>query len=233
METDDEVQRLTKVYEDYRESHGKRESWDSNNPGNKAISKERQKAISQLLQDQKIPSLEKRKILEIGCGMGNVLASLITLGATAENLYGVDLLPDRIEKAKQQHPGIHFEYANAESLNYPDASFDLVLFFTVFSSILDERMRIGVAQEAKRVLKRGGGILWYDLRYNNPGNPSVRGLQKKDIQRLFPEFGIYLQTITLLPPLARRLGPLTDFLYPFLERLPFLRTHYAGLFLKN
>ena len=80
-----------------------------------------------------------------------------------------------------------------------------------------------------RVLRVGGGVLWYDFRFNNPANRNVRGMGRRSIIRLFPNFELRLQSLTLLPPLARRLGPLTSVLYPALARLPFLRTHWLGL----
>jgi len=33
---------------------------------------------------------------------------------------------------------------------------------------------------------------------------------------------------TLIPPIARRLGPTTPVLYPILESIPFLRSHLIG-----
>jgi hypothetical protein len=108
------------------------------------------------------------------------------------------------------------------------SSLDMVLLFTVFSSILDHRMAENVATEVRRVLKPGGAVLWYDFRYDNPSNPHTRGMTKRHIRRLFPGFTLNLRTITSLPPLARRLGRATSWLYPVLAAGPFLRTHYAA-----
>lgn len=93
-------------------------------------------------------------------------------------------------------------------------------------------MAHNVAAEVQRLLKAGGAVVWYDFRYNNPYNPHVRGMTKGHIQQLFPTFTFHLRTITLLPPLARRLGALTPLLYSRLARLPILRTHYLGLLVK-
>jgi len=48
-----------------------------------------------------------------------------------------------------------------------------------------------------RVLKPGGAILWFDLRVDNPRNPQVKGLRKKEIASLFPGCDVDL-TPTLL-----------------------------------
>jgi ubiquinone/menaquinone biosynthesis C-methylase UbiE len=144
----------------------------------------------------------------------------------------VDLLPDRIEEARERYPDLRFIPANAEALDFPDASFDLVLFFTVFSSILDAGMRARVAREAGRVLRPGGAVLWYDFRVDSPSNPNVRGIRRDAVLDLFPGYDASLRSVTLLPPLARRLGALTRALYPALAALPFLRTHWAGVLVK-
>lgn len=53
------------------------------------------------------------------------------------------------------------------------------------------------------------------------------------IRRLFPQLEMHLHTATVLPPLARRLGRLTQSLYPVLAAIPPLRTHYLGLLMKG
>ena len=47
-------------------------------------------------------------ILDVGCGNGKWLRTLMEWGATANNLHGIDLLPDRVEKALQVSPNIDF-----------------------------------------------------------------------------------------------------------------------------
>lgn len=51
-------------------------------------------------------------------------------------------------------------------------------------------------------------------------------------QRLFRDFHMDLQRITLLPPVACRLGPAMRLLYPVLAAVPPLRTHYLALLVK-
>lgn len=227
-----EVDRLTEVYRIYRESADVQALWDEQNSGNQEILKERQYETKKLLDSFGLLPLGERKILEVGCGSGKTLASLIELGAQSENLCGVDLLPDRIEEAQSRYPVLHFQCANAEQLDFPNASFDLILLFTVFSSILDGNMAKSVANEVYRLLKPGGAVLWYDFRYNNPRNRNVRGIDRSQIETLFPKLRTNLRTITLLPPLARRLRRFTPILYPMLSAIPILRTHYLGFLVK-
>lgn len=233
MPTQHEVKRLTNVYRDYRQDSATQQRWSRQNPGNRFILRERREAMQHWLERGQIWPLAGRRILDVGCGSGYVLASLLPMGASANLLHGVDLLPERITAAQRRFPACRFECTNAEELPYPDDHFDLVLAFTLFSSILDRRMARGVAEEMERVLGPEGAILWYDFRYNNPRNVHVQGMTRQGIASLFPDFRFHLRSITLLPLLARRLGPLTSLLYPALTRLPWLRTHYIGLLHKQ
>ncbi len=230
---DPEVRRLAKVYDRYRQSTTIQSKWDESNPGNRAIVRERQKAITNLLRTHGFSPLGSRKVLDVGCGSGKVLASLLNLGARPENLYGIDLLPEHIAEAKEHYPALNLQCGNAERLEFSDSSFGLVLLFTVFSSILDEQMARNVAREVVRVLQPGGGLLWYDFRYHNPRNPDVRGMALSQIRQIFPDLNMRLRVITLLPPLARQLGWLTPVFYPLLSALLPLRTHYLGLLVKS
>jgi ubiquinone/menaquinone biosynthesis C-methylase UbiE len=233
MPTNHEVQRMIDVFRRYRESEVIQAQWSEANLGNRAIMRERIHAMGKVLSEVGYVPLTERRVLEVGCGSGKVLAMLLRWGASPDKLYGIDLVPERIEDAKQRFPEINFLLANAENLNFPDGSFDLVLQFTVFTAILDDEMAHNVAAEICRVLKPGGALLWYDFRYNNPWNRNVRGMTKEAIRALFPAFDLHLHTVTLLPPLARRLHRTTSILYPVLARIPFLRTHYVGLLLKR
>lgn len=107
------------------------------------------------------------------------MRDFIQWGARPENLYGIDLLEDRIKKAKEINPNINFICGNAKNLDFPDKNFDIVLQSTCFTSILDQEMKKSIAREVLRVLKDEGIILWYDFRYNNPKNPDVKGIEKK------------------------------------------------------
>jgi len=68
---------------------------------------------------------------------------------------------------------------DASRLPFKDGSFDIVMQFTVFTSILDREVKKAVATEMLRVLKADGIILWYDYHMNNPKNPDVKGIIHK------------------------------------------------------
>ena len=232
METRTEVDRLREVYQQYTDFGFGQSKWSNANRGNQALRGERELKARELLQRAGFFPLTDRRILDVGCGTGEQLGIFADWGAKPENLFGIDLIPERIRTAQINFPQITFQFANAESLPFADRSFDLVAVFTVFTSILDQHMAANICSEIKRILAPGGGVLWYDFRMNNPCNKHVRGASRKQIQRLFPGFKLTLESISLLPPLARRLGALTDRLYAPLVSLPFLRTHLLGLLTK-
>jgi SAM-dependent methyltransferase len=222
-----ERERVMRVYREYRPTVSQR--WRPDNRGNAAILAELERRVESVLREAHLLPLTGLKILDVGCGYGHFLGLCRDLGAAPSDLHGVDLLPERIEEARARHPDLHLTIGNGEEVPYGDGTFDLVLLFSVLTSILDPTVRANLAAEARRVVRPGGAILWYDLRYDNPSNPHVRGLSRRDVECLFPDLLPALATITLLPPLARRLGPFTGFLYPLLALLSFLRTHQIGL----
>lgn len=147
-----------------------------------------------------------------------VLREFIKYGARPENLYGIDLLPDRIEEANKLSPNISFTCGDAEDLPYEDSFFDIVLCSTVFRSILDRRMRQNIAREVLRVLRVEGIILWYDYHMNNPKNPDVIGVKKKEIKKLFPDCKFDFNKITSAPPITRIIAPYSYLLCYLLKK---------------
>jgi ubiquinone/menaquinone biosynthesis C-methylase UbiE len=177
-------------------------------------------------------NIGQKKILDLGCGFGLILADFIKYGARLENLYGIDLLADRIEGAKEIFPNISLTCGNAEHLPYDNNFFDIVICFTVFSSIMDWKMKRNIAKEIIKVLKNGGILLWYDFFISHPRNPHVRGIRKREISDLFTTCKVKLKRITLAPPLARKIVPISYGFGYFLEGLHFLNTHYLGIITK-
>jgi ubiquinone/menaquinone biosynthesis C-methylase UbiE len=164
---------------------------------------------------------------------GGELRNFIRYGASPENLFGIDLLPDRIGIAKKISPNIDFRCGDASEIPYEDESFDMVLQFTVFTSILDKGMKRSIATEMLRVLKPDGIVLWYDYHMNNPKNPDVKGVKKQEIYELFPGCLIDLKRITLAPPITRLLARHSWFACYLLERLKVFNTHYLGVIRKE
>src|SRR5262249_22747515 len=227
--TPDEIARVRCVYRGYAERGRGTREWASDHPGNRAMVDERTRVLAGLLERSGRLPLGSRRVLDLGCGDGEVIAGFVRWGALPERLVGVDVRTDAVARAHAHWPEIRFDVADATALPYRDASFDLALCFTLFTSILDDGIARQVASELRRVLRPGGALLWYDFRVGNPWNPTVRGRPRRSAQALFPGWPGTFRLVPLLPPLARRLRSLTPVLYPVLAALAPLRTHWAGL----
>lgn len=180
-----------------------------------------------LLKRHKCTALADKKILDIGCGTGMHIQRFLAYGAQPANLAGIDLMPERIAHAQQMNPAIDWRQGSAHELPYPDASFDLITLFVVFSSILSEPLRQRIANEIWRVRKPGGLILCYDFTYSNPRNPAVVGIPRQHIRHLFQRPGAQFdfRRLTLAPPVARFVAPRAYGLANLLEQIKLLNTH--------
>lgn len=225
----DEIARVRRVYHEYAARGRGAAEWAPDHPGNRIMVDERTRVLGSLLAESGRLPLGERRVLDLGCGDGEVLAGLVRWGAVPHRLVGVDVRPDAVALAHARLPHLHFDLADATALPYRDASFDLALAFTVFTSILDDGVAREAAGEVARVLRPGGAVVWYDFRVGNPRNRHVRGMSRRRLSMLFPGWRATLRLVTLLPPLTRRLRFLTPVLYTVLAALPPLRTHWVGL----
>lgn len=203
--------------------------YSRSNPGHLFFVQERERRFLKLLSRHGYASLEGKKILEIGCGTGDLLRDFIKWGARPENLVGLDLLPERVAEASYLCPKtVEIHRGNAAKVQFPDETFDLVVQSAVFTSVLHTTTKRLVASEMCRVVKPDGLILWYDYHVNNPWNSDVRGVKKREIYQLFPNCRVELRRITLVPPLTRALAPYSWLLCYFLSKIPWLCTHYIS-----
>jgi SAM-dependent methyltransferase len=95
-------------------------------------------------------------VLDIACGTGNVIIPLARRGAMVT---GLDMMPHLLEEPRTRAVGeglhIRFDEGFAETLPYPDGSFDmLVSMFGIMFSPLPAT----VASEMARVLRPGGRL---------------------------------------------------------------------------
>ena len=203
------------------------------NPGTLFMNQEVERYLLAGLGERGYSDLEGARILDVGCGTGFWLRNFVGWGARPEDLFGLDLLPERVEQARRSLPAsANLAQGSATDVAFSDRSFDLVLQFTVFSSILQPEMKQQVACEMLRVLKPSGYVIWYDFYLNNPSNKDVRGVGKKEIRSLFPDCLYSFHRITLAAPLSRALGRRLPFLYHALATTKVLSTHYLAFIQK-
>src|SRR5262249_46625089 len=155
-------------------------------------------------------------------GTGSNLRRMVEYGAPPSNLVGFDLLRGSLEQSRCRCPEIGVVQADGGEMPFRDATFDLILQFTVFSSLLEPANRRIFAKEMRRVLRPDGLILWCDFRLNNPWNPDVRGVTLAELRHLFPDCECLPRRTVLAPPLTRLLYPRWPRLCELLSWMPFL-----------
>jgi SAM-dependent methyltransferase len=131
------------------------------------------------------------RVLEIGCGMGTDGAQFAKAGA---NYTGIDLTDAAVELARKrfQVSGLkgEFRVADAERLDFPDASFDLVYSHGVLHHTPDIEAAV---REIHRVLKPGRSaivMLYHRGSYNY--RVGIRVLRRAGAGLLKSESGIKL-----------------------------------------
>lgn len=192
-----------------------------------AMLRERQNAFASMLHARSWGDVSTRRAVEVGCGDGGNLAHLLRLGFDPAHLIGIDLLPDRVAMARAGLPAaVTLAQGDASQHLLPDASQDLVLQFTVFSSLLQPTSRQRLADAMWRWLKPGGAIVSYDFCVPSPGNRDVRALTLNQLRGLFAQGRMSdVRKVTLAPPLARVLAGVHPRLPGLANALPWLRTH--------
>ncbi len=202
------------------------------NPAEEFMRAGRRRWAQRLLRSQQCFPEPSDSIVEIGYGNLGWLGEMLAWGVSPENLHGIELDPQRAAQARRTLPNSDLQIGDARQLPWPSNRFALAIASTVWTSVLDAEARHAMASEVARVLRPGGALLWYDFRLNNPKNPHVRGIGRREIRKLFPTLRGPIQALTLAPPLARRLLPGAHWLATTLETIPLLRSHLLAVLCK-
>jgi SAM-dependent methyltransferase len=182
--------------------------------------------VARALADAGHTALSDAQCLDVGCGTGGWLRTLIEWGVQPTRVHGVDLLADRIAQARALTPGADLRVNDDGTLPYEAGSMDLISANMVFSSILDPAERGRLAAQMARVARRDGLVLIYDFRIRHPRNPDTVGIGRREVARLFPGFRHSCRSLTLAPPLQRPVARISPLLAHALESiLPVLRSH--------
>lgn len=97
--------------------------------------------------------LEQSRVLVDGCGIGMYVRKLRVF---TPHVYGMDIEFDRVLEGAQTLPGL--AVAAAESLPYPENTFDAVLSHEVLEHVADDRQALA---EIVRVLRPGGRLILF------------------------------------------------------------------------
>jgi ubiquinone/menaquinone biosynthesis C-methylase UbiE len=220
-----DIERLRTEYARRRQDTVSEKLYSVYNPSYLFAMQQRERSLLSMLREQGLTTLSGKRILEVGCGRGGVLREYLDYGADLNALTGIDLLPDRLVEGRGRLFGLRLACANGEYLPFSPHHFDLVLQYTAFSSILDPQVKAHMAAEMLRVLHPDGMIIWYDF-WLNPKNAQTKGIRMPEIRQLFPRCTYNVRRITLAPPLARRIVPISWIMAALLEKLTILNTHY-------
>lgn len=121
-----------------------------------------------------------QKVLDVACGTGVLAREADKRVHPGGGVIGLDRNEGMLDTAGRTSPGIEWRQGQAESLPFPDASFDAVV--SQFGLMFFED-RVGSLREMWRVLRPGGrlAVAVWDSLENVPGYAAMTAL----LQRLF------------------------------------------------
>ncbi|NBB15780.1 methyltransferase domain-containing protein [Caulobacter sp. SLTY] len=106
---------------------------------------------------ERVRAAQPTTALDVGCGEGRFCRMLRAEGIDA---IGIDPTAALLDTARRLDPEGDYRPGRAEALDFPDASFDLVVSYLTLIDIPDAEAAIG---EMTRVLKPGGRLLIANL----------------------------------------------------------------------
>jgi glycosyltransferase involved in cell wall biosynthesis/SAM-dependent methyltransferase len=201
--------------------------WRGGEPGSHHMRAERDRWVVDALR----PSLDGL-VVDAGCGDGALAVALDAAGIRPRRYVGIDLLEERVALARQRASWADFEVGSVDQLPFADQTVDAIVAMTLVSSLRDRWLRDRVAAEFRRVVRPGGRIIVYDMRYPSPANRNVVPLSVGELRSLFPGWNLQMTTLTLLPPIARSVLGAGARRYGLLRRLPLLRSHLGAVLTK-
>lgn len=120
---------------------------------------------------------DARRVLEVGCGLGDLLAALPVTDAV-----GIDVSPRMIELARARHPGMDLRVADVEWDELPEGPFDAIILSDA----------IGHLDDIQRALERLHGLLSPSGRlvvtyYNFVWEPILKAAEALGLKAAWPD----------------------------------------------
>ncbi|MDA8226955.1 MAG: class I SAM-dependent methyltransferase [Desulfitobacterium hafniense] len=107
--------------------------------------------------------ISTEKILDVGCGKGDLTRYFAELSQSPGNIYGIDLSSYRINQARIFNPNINYFLDDLVQPRYfRETDFGVVTAVDVFMHLGSEEEILNALQNIRAVLKDGGIFIWYD-----------------------------------------------------------------------
>lgn len=154
------------------------------------------------------PAAVGATVLDVGCGTGAVMEHMKSLGYEA---FGVDMSPEALQYCQAKK--LTVTLGTAESIAYPDASFDVVLALDVLEHVSDHQAAV---KEIARILKPGGIFVatvpahpWL-FSYHDVALHHVRRYRRAEFTQILEtaltvEWVSWIHAVILGPAMVRRL----------------------------
>lgn len=145
-------------------------------------------------------SVEGKKVLDIGCGIGGIDRLLVT-EHKAQKVVGIDVIEALISRARHDTKAaglteqIEYRLVEPGSLEFDDAEFDVVFTKDVIVHIPDKR---SIFEDIHRVLRQGGVLAGSDWLGSDNTNQSERVRAWLDFSKLDFHFHTAAQLQRLL-----------------------------------
>ena len=92
----------------------------------------------------------RKDVIDVGCGMGYGTAHLAEV---AKSIVGIDISQSAIRWARRRYQGVRYVRMDAQHLEFPDRSFDLIVSTENFEHLADQQ---GHVKELARILRPDG-----------------------------------------------------------------------------
>jgi ubiquinone/menaquinone biosynthesis C-methylase UbiE len=120
--------------------------------------------VVRFARERKVSAAEPLRVLDVACGTGRLLSMLGAALPTEAKLFGIDLSPHYIARAREVLPrdlDVSLVCDNAEKLPFLDASFDVATSVYLLHEVPAE-VRARVLLEMRRVVRPGGLVVVAD-----------------------------------------------------------------------
>lgn len=140
--------------------------------------------------------LENKKILEVGCNVGNQLRSLQKMGFT--NLYGIELQPYAVQRAKELSQGINIIQGSGYDIPFKNEYFDLVFTSGVLIHIAPNNLENIMSEIVRCSKKYIWGLEYFsenitDVNYRGNADVLWKGDYAQEYIKNFPQFKLVMR----------------------------------------